>query len=180
MKNPASTLRGITSSLRSIIIALALLPALAHAAADKFFDPFLGDLPGELASAKAAGKKGVLLVFHVDGCPFCERMREQIFARPEVQDYYHRQFTILQIDVNGSVLLTDLAGREVPEKHFARELRVVGTPTLIYLDLEGKEIHRASGAARDVAEFLARGRFVAEGHWRKSSFEQYRNARGKK
>lgn len=180
MKKLALTLPDLASSLRAMLMVLTLLPALALAGADQFFDPFLGDLPGELASAKAAGKKGVLLVFHVDGCPFCERMREQIFSRPEVQDYYRRQFTILQIDVNGSVPLTDLSGREVPEKHFARALRIVGTPTLVYLDLEGKEVHRFSGVARDVAEFLARGRYVAEGHWRKGSFEQYRATGGKK
>jgi len=165
----------VLRTLRPWLAALALcLPALALASADKFFDAFLGDLPAELASAATAGKKGVLLVFHVDGCPFCERMREQIFARPEVQDYYRRHFVIIQLDVNGSVPITDPAGRETIEKNFARELRVVGTPTLVYLDTQGKEMHRFSGVARDVAEFLARGRYVVGDHWQKKSFEQYR------
>lgn len=175
-------MRGTRQAIRRFILPVflaALSWALAPAAvadAGSFFDPSLGDFKAELATASKEGKQGVLLMFEAAGCPYCRKMKEQVLNRPEVQAYYRKHFVNFSVNVLGSVTVTDFAGRSATEKSFAREQRVRGTPTFIFVGADGKEMTRYSGATRDVREFMELGRFVAEGHWRKQDFQQfYRN-----
>ncbi|MCX8017065.1 MAG: thioredoxin family protein [Rhodocyclaceae bacterium] len=151
--------------------------AVQAAAGDAFFDPSLGEFPAELKAAQKEGKAGLLLVFEAEGCPFCRRMREQVLSQPEVQRYFRRHFTIQAVDINGSVMVTDFSGKEVTEKAFALAYKVRGTPTFVFVGPEGQTMARHAGMTRDADEFLALGRYVVEGHWRKMSFEQYRQAK---
>lgn len=158
------------------IIALCLfcVPfAVRAASAEAFFDSTLGDFSAELKTARQQGKQGVLLMFETEACPFCRRMREQVLSREEVQRYFRRHFNIFAVDLIGSVEVADFTGREMTEKAFGRSLRVRGTPTFLFVSPEGKELARYTGATRDVAEFMALGRYVAEGHYAKMPFEQY-------
>lgn len=156
---------------------LACVSLAAQAAgADAFFDPFLGDLPAELKAARQEGKQGILLVFEAEGCPFCKRMREQVLSRPAVQQYFRKHFAVFAVDINGSVVVTDFAGKEVTEKTLSLTHKVRGTPTFVFVGVDGRTMARHSGATRDAEEFVALGRFVVEGHWQKTSFEQFRAA----
>lgn len=130
------------------------------AAAEAFFDQTLGDLAEELRSALAAGKKGMLLVFEAEGCPYCRKMRESVFVREDVLRLYKKHFLIFSIDVFGAVPLVDFAGQETTEKALARAYRVRGTPTFVFIGAGGKELARHVGAA-DAETFLALGRRVA-------------------
>lgn len=147
--------------------------AAAAATADTFFDVSLGDYAAELKTAKQQGKLGLLLVFEAEGCPFCHRMREQVLSQPGVQQFFRGRFNIFSVDTLGSVMVTDLTGHELTEKAFARSLKVRGTPTFVFVASDGREMARYTGATRDAGEFLAFGRFVVEGHWQKSTFEQF-------
>lgn len=165
-------------SLRKILLSawlwLVMIPAAAIAAdADAFFDASLGDFAAELKTAQQQGKLGVLLVFEAEGCPYCRRMREQVLNQPAVQQFYRRHFNIFAVDFLGSVGITDFTGKELAEKAFARALRVRGTPTFLFVAVDGREVARYTGATRDAEEFLALGRYVAEGHYAKATFEAY-------
>lgn len=167
----------MTTLLRCLLIWLATL-ALAHAApGDAFFDTSLGDYAAELKAAQQQGKQGILLILEAEGCPFCKRMREQILSRPEVQQYFHRHFNVFSLDINGSVLVTGVDGKEETEKALARSLKFKGTPSFHFFAVDGREMARYTGATRDAETFVALGRYVAEGHWQRMSFEQYRSAR---
>lgn len=69
--------------------------------------------------------------------------------------------------------LSDFAGQEMTEKAFARAHKVRGTPTFLFIGVDGREMARYTGAARDVEEFMALDRFVIDGHYRKTGFEQF-------
>ncbi|NWG31514.1 MAG: thioredoxin fold domain-containing protein [Rhodocyclaceae bacterium] len=159
--------------LRFAVICFAWLSCALAAPADDFFDTSLGDYAAELKTAQAQGKRGILLVLEAEGCPFCKRMREQIMSRPEVREYFHRHFNVFSLDVNGSVAVTTPEGKEMTEKAFARNLKFKGTPTFVFFGFDGREMARFSGATRDAETFLALGRYVAEGHWQRMSFEQF-------
>lgn len=162
---------------RLLLVWIASL-ALAHAApGDAFFDTTLGDYAAELKTARQQGKQGVLLVLEAEGCPFCKRMREQILNQPEVQRYFHRHFSVYSVDINGSIPVTGLDGKEQTEKEFARSLKFKGTPSFHFISPDGSEMARHAGAMRDAETFLALGRYVADGHWKKTSFEQFLGAR---
>lgn len=162
---------------RLLAVWLATL-GLAHAApGDAFFDTSLGDYAAELKTAQQQGKQGILLVLEAEGCPFCKRMREQIMSRPEVQQYFHRHFNVFTVDINGSILVTGLDGKEQTEKNFVRGLKFKGTPSFHFFSTDGREMARYTGAARDTETFLALGRYVVEGHWQKMTFDQFKDIR---
>lgn len=158
----------------TLLLCLACFPHVAGANnADAFFDSSLGDYAAELKVAQQQGKRGVLLVFEAEGCPYCRRMREQVLSQLSAQQYFRAHFNIFAVDFLGSVTVTDFAGKDVTEKAFARALRIRGTPTFLFISVDGKEAARYTGATRDAAEFMALGRYVVEGHHEKMTFEQY-------
>lgn len=157
-----------------LVLFLSLLPHSAKAAdAAQFFDQSLGDFKAELADGLKEGKKGMLVMFEAEDCPFCRMMKAQVLNRDEVQAYFHKHFAIVVVDVLGSVTITDFSGKGQTEKEFARSIKLRGTPTFIFYGPGGKEMTRYVGATRDAKEFMELGRYVAEGHWQKQGFGQF-------
>ena len=165
-------MRSLRNSLLFLFLAAWLAGALA-ADADKFFDPNLGDFPDELKAARQAGKQGVLLMFEMEGCPYCRRMREQVLSREDVQAYFHRHFATFSVDTLGNQPITDFWGGRTTENGYARSLKVGGTPTFIIFGIDGNELVRLTGAAKDAEEFMLFGRYVAEGRYKTQSPEQF-------
>jgi thioredoxin-related protein len=148
-----------------------------------FFDQTFGDFQEELATARDAGKQGILIMFQMDECPFCHRMKERVLNQSQVQDFFKEHFAIFSVDIEGDVQVSDFQGNATTEKDFAfRQFKVRATPVFAFIDLDGKQIARYTGATRDVAEFMLLGRYVVEGHYKQQSFTRYkrdqRSARG--
>ncbi len=170
------------------LLLLAILPVAFSAAqaagrdpATHFFDESFGNLQEELETAREEGKKGLMIFFEMDDCPFCHRMKREVLNRPDVQDYYRKHFRNLSIDIEGDVELVNFSGEQTTEKDFAtREHRVRATPVIVFFDLDGKRVARFIGAPRDAREFLLLGRYVAEGHYRDGSFTRFKRAQRKR
>ena len=165
-----------------LALGLLLWPLWAGAQAlvdaDRFFDPFLGDLGEELAQAREEGKRGVLLFFEQEECPFCRRMRRDVLNRREVQDWFRRHFRIIAIDIEGDVEIVDFQGRPMREKDFAfRVHRVRATPVFLFYDLEGRPVVRYTGATSGIEEFLWLGQYVVEEKYRDMPFTRYKRMR---
>lgn len=143
-------------------------------AQEYFFDPKLGDFKSDLATAKKEGKTGILIMFELDDCPFCYRMKHTILNQSEVQDYYHKHFIIYPVDLKGDVAMIDFKGKSTTEKAFGLEQRIYGTPVFDFFDLEGNRIVRFPGAAKDANEFLQLGRYVVEGAYASMPFAKYK------
>jgi thioredoxin-related protein len=139
-----------------------------------FFDQHLGDFKAELDTAKKGGKQGVLLMFEMEDCPFCHRMKQTILNQSELQDYYRKHFLVFSVDTEGSNALVDFSGKETTEKKFALEHRVRATPAFIFFDLSGQPLTRFTGAAKDVKEFMALGRYVVDGAYKTIPFAKYK------
>ena len=139
-----------------------------------FFNQSLGDFKGELDAAKKEGKKGILIMFEVDDCPFCHRMKQTVLNRSEVQDYYRSNFLVFAVDAVGANPMVDFKGKQTTEKNYANENRVRATPVFVFFNLEGNPVMRFTGAAKDVNEFLQLGRYVAEGAYKSMSFTKYK------
>ncbi len=140
-----------------------------------FFEDSFGDFQAELAEARAAGKKGIMIFFEADDCPFCHRMKRSILNQPDVQAYFRRHFRLFAVDIDGDLPVKDFSGKEMSQKDFAfKEYRVRATPVVLFFDLEGNKIARYTGAVGSKEEFLLLGRFVAEGHYRKMRFTRFK------
>jgi thioredoxin-related protein len=168
--------------MRQLLIAFIMLFALPGWAETRdpvnhFFQPKFGDFKAELDAAKQQGKKGIFLFFEMDDCPFCARMKSTILNQTDVQDAYRADFLVYPIDVNGDTQMTDFQGKETTEKAFAFENRVRATPTMLFFDLNGKLVARFTGPARDKAEFLLLGKYVADGAYADQPFTKYKQGK---
>jgi thioredoxin-related protein len=146
--------------------------------AENFFHQSFGDLQEELATARDEDKKGLLVMFETDDCPWCKRMKAMVLNQKSIQDYYRSHFRILAVDTNGDTLITDFAGNEVAEKDFAlKHNRVRATPVFAFFDLEGNMMMRYTGATRNAEEFQRLGEFVVDDHYRTTKFTKYKRER---
>lgn len=166
--------------MKKILLGLMLCLFAAGAGAETrdvqqhFFNQHLGDLKAELETAKQEGKQGILLMFEMDDCPFCHRMKQTILNQSEVQDYYRKHFLIFSVDTEGANALADFSGKESTEKKFALDHRVRATPVFLFFDLAGQPLTRFTGAAKDKKEFMALGRYVVEGAHKDMPFAKYK------
>jgi thioredoxin-related protein len=169
-----------------LFIGLALLctnPVIAEGVRDPntyFFNETFGDFSEELQNARDANKKGIMIFFEMDECPFCHWMKVNVLNRPDVQTYYRENFLMFPLDIEGDVEITDFSGNVMSQKDFAfKEFRVRATPMLAFFDLDGKLIHRHTGRTSDADEFMLMGRFIAEGKYKETKFARYKRAQKK-
>jgi thioredoxin-related protein len=166
--------------MKALIAAVLLLAAMNVSVAETrdaqqhFFDAKLGDFKSELALAKKAGKAGILIMYELDDCPFCYRMKQTILNQSEVQDYYHQNFLIFPVDIKGDIAMVDFKGKATTEKAFGLEQRIYGTPVFDFFDLQGNQLVRFPGAAKDVNEFMLLGKYVVEGAYKTMPFAKYK------
>lgn len=162
--------------LRAVLVFLLIAGSCTGSAfaadPDRFFDQGLGDFAAELKSATAAGKSGVLLMFELEGCPYCTKLRQQVLSRDDVQAYFRKHFASFAVDVVGALPIIDFAGQPTTEKAYAGAMKIRGTPTIVFFGASGKELARVSGA-KDAAAFMLAGRYIAEGHYKTLSLEQF-------
>ena len=123
---------------------------------DGFFDESFGDFTEDLETAKDEDKKALLIMFEMDECPFCHRMKTTVLNRSDVQAYFKEHFRVLSVDIEGDVEMTDFAGKTLKQKDFAlKQYRVRATPVFQFIGLDGKPVKNArlTGATRDAEEF---------------------------
>lgn len=110
---------------------------------DWFKQSFL-DIREDISEATGQGKR-VVLYFYQDGCPYCKKLLETNFALRDISDKTRKAMDVIAINIWGDREVTDLAGTSVSEKQFAADLKVMFTPTLLFLDEQGKVVVRLNG-----------------------------------
>ncbi len=172
--------------MRALALAFMLFFAFQPARAEvrdpesHFFMTTLGDFRDELATARKEGQQGVLIMFEMEECPFCARMKGTVLNRAEVQDWFRRHFRIFVMDVKGDAEMNDFEGRATTGKAFALANRARATPTFLFFDLEGKPVARFTGATQTPEEFMLLGQYVAEGAYKTQPFNVYKTQAGKR
>ena len=164
----------------SLLFSVPLMAAdLPRDPQQYFFNESFWDLTEELETARDAGKQGILIMFEMDECPFCHRMKTTILNQPDVQDWFREHFLILPIDIEGDIEMVNFKGEPTIMKDFAfKEYRVRATPVFAFYDLDGNYIKRArfTGATRDKDEFLLLGQYVVDKVYLQQSFARYKRA----
>lgn len=105
--------------------------------------------PPPLTEARATAKqarRALVLLFGAKWCEPCKEFDRNVLPQPAVQQAL------------GSVTFVHYDGEVEPGRQAARELKIVGFPTLVALAQDGREIDRLQGyqGARDFIDWLSR------------------------
>ena len=138
---------------------------------DWFKESFL-EFEDDVTEAATAGRR-VMLYFHQEGCPYCAKLVEENFTDPEIKAYIIKHFDGISLNMWGDREVVSIGGQDFTEKTFAAALKVQYTPTLVFLDENGKVALRLNGYYPP-ADFRAALDYVSQKLEQKLSFSQYR------
>jgi thioredoxin-related protein len=140
--------------------------------ASDFFDLSEDDLQEDLKVAKEEGKKGIMLFFTMENCPYCERMKKHTFSDERVITLIKDNFLVFEIDIYGSIEIKDFDGEKSTHKEFAEISGAYATPTISFFDLNGKNLVTQVGMLNEV-QMLIMGDYIINGHYKESEFIPY-------
>ena len=130
------------------------------------------NLQEDLEEAIHFRKKGMVIYYSQDHCPYCQAMLDQNFSREDVERYSRNNFDFVAIDIHGNKTVTDFNGNEVSEKDFADSMKVNFTPTMMFINGDGEQVLRLNGY-HPPYKFRAALEYVADDHYREESFSEY-------
>lgn len=102
------------------------------------------DLKEDLAEAQAKGK-GLAIIFEQPGCGSCKRLHEVNFQEQPLVDYITTHFDVIQINMYGDNLVTDIDGEELSEARFTEKKLINFSPTTLFIGADGQEVFRIPG-----------------------------------
>lgn len=76
--------------------------------------------------------KTLCIYFEQDSCYYCDLFKSDVLSNRDVQNELNGRFVFTNIDINKNPQLAD-------------KFKVVGTPTVVFLDSNGTEIQRVDG-----------------------------------
>ncbi|UCE88982.1 MAG: thioredoxin fold domain-containing protein [Pseudomonadota bacterium] len=136
-----------------------------------FKNSFL-EMEDDLDAAVKAGKRGLIIYFHRDDCPYCKAHLEHNWGRKDIAAYTRKHFDVITINVRGDRDVLDFDQTVSTEKEFALRHHANFTPSLIFYDANGRVALRLVGY-RPPYQFRAALEYVADGHYRKENFRAY-------
>ncbi|MES9944994.1 MAG: thioredoxin fold domain-containing protein [Candidatus Thiodiazotropha sp.] len=95
-----------------------------------------------LAAQAKQKRLPILLIVSQHYCPFCVRLKEEIIHPMRISGDYEDKVVITEILLDSDENIRDFKGASVSPGAFADSYRVWVTPTLLFLDHTGREIHK--------------------------------------
>jgi len=149
-----------------------------------FLNSFL-EIRDDLTEATANNKR-LAVFWELKGCPYCVETHFKNFARVDIAKFIHSNFEILQLNVLGSRLVTDVDGEEMTEKALASKYGIRFTPTIQFFrddvdklaDLKPRkrEVTRIQGYIQP-DHFLAMFQFVQSRAYETMPFRKFIKSR---
>ena len=129
-------LRYRTGFFALILACLALAPAYA---VERGKLPFATNLS---LDAKLAREKQIpiLILFSMQDCPFCKRVREEILIPTTLNAEYDNKVILLEVDGANHAKMIDFDGKITTQANFVARNRVGLTPTVKFFDPQGREV----------------------------------------
>lgn len=137
---------------------------------DWFKTSFL-ELEEDVAEATEAGKR-LMLLFHQDNCPYCNAFVERNLSQKDIEATMQEHFDVVEFNMWGDREVASVGGQTYTEKTFAEALKVQFTPTILFLDEDGKLALRINGY-QDPDRFRLVLDYVQNKREKTMSFEDY-------
>lgn len=141
-----------------------------------FKESFL-NLREDLSDALKLGKKGLMVYFSTEGCAYCKVFVEKSLADPTIEAAVRRHFETIHLEIFEDAEMTDLQGKAMPVKEFAKRERAEFSPTVIFYGPEGKTLLRVVGY-QSPEKFKLVLDYVIGDHYRTMTLRDYLNAHG--
>lgn len=158
--------RMLLSTFAALVAAFLMLSAPAGAS-DFVVEPLDYDFPDEVATAADEGKN-IVIMFHQNGCPYCDKMRKRVYPNPKVSALYDDKFYLMEVNMKGDLDVVTHDGESMVEKDYAQKMRVRATPVFLFLSKDSKEALKLTGY-QDANMFNAAGRYVSSGAFKDGS-----------
>lgn len=137
----------------------------------KWFKESFLDFNEDIAEAKAAGKR-LMVLFHQDGCPYCNALVDRNLSQKDIESTVKTNFDVVALNMWGDREVATIGGQKFTEKSFAAALKVQFTPTILFFNEDGKVILRLNGYLPPPA-FKAALDYVVGKHETKMAYQDY-------
>lgn len=96
-----------------------------------------------LAASSSVSKQLPLVVFvSRDACPYCRTLRESVLAPMYAAGKFEQRAVLLEVNLDWTTPLTGFDGESILAKDFAEQYKAVITPTLLFMDANGKQLSK--------------------------------------
>jgi thioredoxin-related protein len=132
-------------------IGVLLTTATTHAAS------WLTDLNAGRAQAQQEGKFVMINFTGSDWCPWCIKLRQEIFSQPEFDSFASRNLVLVEIDFPKRT--QQAAPVQKANSSLLMQYKIDGFPTLIFLNPQGNVVHRGGympGGAKPFVQELTK------------------------
>jgi thioredoxin-related protein len=148
-------------------------PASATLATEAFFVKAPYDL------ARGPGGKPLAVLFESPHCSACDELHRDTLKRPEIQALLAR-FDVAQFALGARTSLTTPEGAKATADAWARDLRVVYAPSVVFFDDAARQVFRIDAYLRpfhfaSALEYVATGAYHSE-----PSFQRFIQARAER
>lgn len=115
----------------------------AHEMPAWFKSSFL-NFQDEVEELRASGRH-ILVFMDLNDCPYCARTLEENFHQGANREYIQKNFDVIAVNVRGAGDVTWIDGANYSEQELALKLKVYATPTLVFIDPDGKKVLQLNG-----------------------------------
>jgi len=155
------------------------LAAYLSRAVKETASPTLHDEPFFMKSndlRRGRGAKPLAVLFETPHCAGCDELHREGFRRPEVRAVLER-FDVARHTLSGRAQITTPEGRVMRAGEWARELKIVYTPSVVFFSPEGREVFRIEAYLRPF-HFSSSFEYVASGAYRSEpNFQRFLRAK---
>jgi protein disulfide-isomerase len=115
---------------------------------------WLGNVETAKEKAKQENKFIALFFTGSDWCPWCMKLKREVFEQPEFADFARTTLVLVEVDFphNKPMAQLQMQGNKALKKMY----NVTGYPTVVVLNQDGREIHRLGYVSGGPAAFIAK------------------------
>ena len=140
-------------------------------------EPFFMKPPLDLRRGK--GAKPLAVVFETPFCAGCDELHREGFRRPEVKAQLAK-FDVARISLLQNERIITPDGKTVPASEFARSLKIVYTPSIVFFDRAGREVFRIEAYLRPF-HLAGSFQYVSSGAYKtQPSFQRFLQAKAER
>lgn len=155
-----------------ILTAMLLVAGQAQSAPPEGYNFVSYDAAMKQASQQ---ERLVFLYFGRYGCSSCRKMHQEVFSDERIKQRYQDHYILAYVDTESGDRLTLPNGERVTEMQFASQMRILGTPTFIFLMPDERPLLKTAGF-KSVDRMRQYDDYIYGGHYGSKSFNEFISA----